>query len=306
LEKDSVYKFDALGRLYYIEYDVNNLGNYSRNCRSFNDDGQLIELKSDKNGFGLEQKFAEDGRLLWTQRTIDAAGYKYTRSTDRNGVPIAASRTDTVKIGNGFKAFSHDTVFFENGRVSSICNRAGERDELGCRFFDSTGLLIKTTLGDSLKLYEFKDNVECYYGLHNRRGDTIVKARFDRINEENQFFLAYNGEKAILLREDGSPMSTNFVKLTDISEINRLYEFSKELFNTEFTDKMKRQREFKVIRTEFIVRHNGKSGVMNDKAEILMTPQYFYSFKPKILRDVIETSVIIGNISSIDHSVGFV
>jgi hypothetical protein len=266
---DSIYRFDFLGRLDIINYDVHNLYNHPKNYRSFHDNGRLSTLNTYKDGVELEQEFAENGRLLLTNHKIDAVGYAHERSEDRNGVPIASRRIDTLINGKATEVVRHDTLYFENGRVSYI-------NDMGVsKTFDSTGLLIKTTQRDSLELREFKDNVECYYGLKNERGDTIVKARFDQIEHENDFMLAFNGKKAIMLQLNGAPMSNNFKALTEVETAYRFPEFSKEDFNTEFIDKMKRKGEVKATDADYIFVDDSKYGLMTSKADILMPAQDF-------------------------------
>jgi hypothetical protein len=274
-KRDSIYRFDELGELQTIYFDMDKSAWMEQNMSNFSN-GQITELKSFKNGVRLAQSYGKNGRLLFTERTIYAPDYTYKRWEDRYGVPISASRTDTMKNGADIKMFKQDTSFFENGRPYSICNRRNEREYLGCLYFDRTGKLVKITPADSLDLHAFKDNVDCYYGLKNKRGDTIVKPRFDRIeNVRGQFWLAYTGENAIVLQPNGALMSTHFTNLTAIHALNETIPFGEYWVNSEKIDSIKRLGVLRNLEQHYTFRDANKVGVMNQKVEIVMPSQYF-------------------------------
>ena len=73
-------------------------------------------------------------------------------------------------------------------------------------------------LPDSVILIPFKDNVECYYGLKNRRGDTILTPQFDQIEPFGQdLFKAKIGTKVVMLRKDGKILTKN--TMNDIAPV---------------------------------------------------------------------------------------
>jgi WG containing repeat len=274
-KRDSTHNFDELGQLHTIYYDMYKSAWREQNMSNFSN-GQLTELKSFKNGVRLEQSYAQNGRLIFTKQVVYAPTYTYERSEDRNGVPITAERTDTLRDNEGIKMFKQDTAFYENGRPYSICNRRNEREYLGCLYFDKMGKLVKTSTPDSLDLVTFKDNVDCYYGLKNKRGDTIIKPRFDRIvNVSGQFWLAYTGEKAIVLQPNGAPMSTPFSALTEIDVLSRTIPFGEFENQSENIDSFRRLDEIKDFERFYTFIDNNKHGLINSKTEIVMPPQYF-------------------------------
>jgi WG containing repeat len=275
-KRDSTYNFDELGRLHTIYYDLDLPTEHERNKATYYSNGQINEMKSLKNGVELAQYYAKSGQLLLTKRIVFAADYTYERWEDRHHVPISATRTDTFRDNVSIKMFERDTSFFENGLPYSICNRRDEYEHLGCQYFDKTGKIIKLTPADSLRLHTFKDNVDCYYGLKNEKGDTIVKPRFDRIEDvDNQFWLAYTGEKAIILQKNGAPMSTNFTKLIDVGTLHRTIPYGERNDYSEKIDSFKRLELIKDVASQYTFIDADKYGIINQKAEVVMPPQYF-------------------------------
>jgi hypothetical protein len=116
-------------------------------------------------------------------------------------LPIQSLRIDTLgKDANPIVRY-WDTLYYDNGKPYKIQSRL-EKENFETQFYHKDGSLAKTVPPDSLKLKVYKDNIDCYYGLVNKRGDTIVKARFDHINsigyKEEAFWRAYLGESLTL------------------------------------------------------------------------------------------------------------
>ncbi len=274
-KRDSMYIFDELGRLKAIDLDLNLPSEEERRWKTFSN-GQLTKQKSFKNDVLLEQSYGVNGQLVLTKRIVYSVDYTYKRWEDRNGVAISAVRTDTFRDGGSLKMFERDTAFWENGRPNSICNRRNEYEYMGCQYFDKTGKLVETTPANSLDLVTFKDNVDCYYGLKNKKGDTIVKPRFDRIeNLDYDLWLAYTGKKAIILQRNGAPIATSFSELTETGALYQTIPYGVEENYSEKMDINKRSEVVRDLKRLYTFTDAGKYGVMNQKTEILMPPQYF-------------------------------
>lgn len=92
-----------------------------------------------------------------------------------------------------------DTVFRENGYLASINIRNG--DERVTLSYDSAGKLRKDL--DEKKLIPFKDNILCAYGFLNELGDTIVSARYDRVERlgiGNIVYKVFVGDRCFILK----------------------------------------------------------------------------------------------------------
>ena len=132
-----------------------------------------------------------------------------------------------------------------------------------------------------MTLIEFKDNVDCYYGLKNSKGDTVVKPRFDRIESmPPQFWHAYTGNSLIVLDENGAPVSHFPPNLTDLS---KLYPISQRFYRDEAgeidqsiigADNARRQYLIDTTTYAYAFSQGNKHGVVTVKGEIVMSPQY--------------------------------
>jgi WG containing repeat len=274
-KNDSSYTFDELGRLETIDYDVLSGNNTKKNMRRFYANGQLKGLISFKNNVYLTQEFSKTGQVLNLQRTIFAPTYTYKRREGKNGVLVSASRTDTLSKGAEPKTFTQDTVFYINGQPYRIYTRGNQPEYWGYQYFTKEGL-PETTLTDSLILHPFKNNVECYYGLSNKRGDTVVQPRFDRIeNIDGQFWLAYTGADALLLQPNGAPISTPFTHLKGIRRLNSTTPYQKGKNNNYWFGGNEHLGRDTLDRDYFEFKDGDKYGVVNRKLDIIVPPQYF-------------------------------
>ncbi len=281
-KKDSSYGYDKLGRLRrkgfgLAEYPTDNAKNVY-----FYPNGGIESIKASQNGKS-EQFFDENGHLLYAFRNKNAPPQYIEQKIDRNGVLIASEKTDST-LYNGKEVELHfDTVYYDNGKVYSTSIKR-HNESFGVQFYAKDGSLLRKTMPDSLNLVLFKDNVNCYFGLKNQKGDTVVKPRFDDIeNFNDDFWAATSGESVIFLDPKGAPMPPFSNK------ISKVYRMTQPI-NKENT---LRFSENKDIQTRYYLQNNSSHyyqfkednnwGIMDGNGKILMPPQYFspfYSFIP--------------------------
>jgi hypothetical protein len=281
--RDSTQFYNALGQLYETEFgnnpDVYNKKNYVK----FYPNGRpLIAITNDKRGRTVK-KFAKDGRLLLSDVTRFTDSSAIYRVEDRNGVPILVGRRDTFEKGEKPRGRISDTSFYDNGRPAIIrCN--GLKDEIyGRKGYHRDGTLAYTMLADSLGLMTFKDNINCYYGLKNRRGDTIVTPIYEEIIRFNDFWVATYGDDLLLFNLDGSKITTAFKHLTSITGLYQTtpeFSFSEGIENI---DLERRRYETFFQPNYYTFQEDGKWGIMDGDGKVVMPPQYFNVAPPNLL-----------------------
>jgi hypothetical protein len=273
-KKDSVYDFNALGVLTHIEYDLDKDNESKDNLVDFYPNGQIFQLQSLKNKVRLHKYFTKDGRLLYAAQAIYAPNYTAYRSIGRTGLPIRSYRVDTLTINNKQQIRFHDTLYFDNGKPYKIELSGDDNVSFGTQYFKDDGSLDKILPPDSLKLIVFKDNVDCYYGLKNKRGDTIVKPRFDRIIDFNEdLWQAYTGEEFMVLQANGAPSSLPFGRLSDLTRV----------YPTETVDKTDVTYGLNIFLEQALIpskmpqyykfAEGNNYGVMTEKGKMIVPPQ---------------------------------
>ena len=130
-----------------------------------------------------------------------------------------ASRSEKGLIGRDSCQWVFDTTFYANKRIKTLGHRIellniqglSESEQqnatryLRQEYYAENGQLLLALLPDSLRLFVFKDNVNCYYGFKNRRGDTLISPRFDNVEKiEENYFLCTEGQNKVFMRLDGS------------------------------------------------------------------------------------------------------
>jgi hypothetical protein len=276
-KKDSAYAFDVLGRLttkrYGLKegyYDIDSLAHFFPN-------GRISSFQKRVEGNKTLKNYASDGRFLstFTEKSMPAA--YFSRLEDGNGVPIKVSRIDTLKGTEEIVTIRYDTTFYANGRPYLIKKMKDGRISLGSFCFNADGSLRESTPPDSLDLISFKDNVDCYYGLKNYRGDTVVKPRFDRIEHFKSFFwAAYTGESAILLDEKGAPMTPPTANMSAITKIMASFDSYHPDKKDTTTDPRAAYIRDNVFKTYFSFMVGEKWGIMAANGALVMPPQYLY------------------------------
>jgi WG containing repeat len=274
-KNDSSTQFDILGRrtskqsksLFALSND-NNSTTYFSNGRVFRD--RRYEKKQ-----LTETTFTEDGKLE-SQTLIQYFPMSvYFKITDEKGLPLSSNRVDTIELGSEKSYLRFDTLFHANGKPAMISG-FNDGTSLGSVFLKEDGALVKTIRPDSLNLTEFKDNVDCNYGLKNHRGDTVVKPKFDRIEWISDYFwVAYLGESAFLFNQNGAPMAPPFAKMSNIKRLyaaDNGYEGNMALrnsYNANIVSLVDNQKAY------FSFDSGEEHGVMDEKGNLVMPPQFF-------------------------------
>jgi hypothetical protein len=273
-KKDSLKLFDQLGRLQTVFYGLGDDYYRSDSARSFYTNGQLRTLSIDTNGVNIRKDYDENGEINYNYTQKRTPLRVESRNTGKNGVPIMATRMDSVLINDEMVRFNFDTLFYPNGQPSKIEKRSSKSGLLGTNIYDEAGKLVHTVPADSLNLIIFKDNVDCYYGLKTIRGDTVVKPRFDRINqEENLFFAAYTGENAVLLDRKGALMPSPVSRLSLVTKMRALSSTSYS-YRLKMDSKVKSLSDLLPSKRYFTFMEGENFGVMSEKGSLVMTPQY--------------------------------
>ena len=226
---DSSHSYDVQGHLRAVYYDKGKTEKgvvYQSLSYSYYATGVLNRRSyttlADED---VTERFSEKGAFL--KRIVArlfAPSVNYEVETDSDGRKIAATKTDSSAYLQDTTYRVYDTVFYTNGQVFSLkthkkTDKVGVLDESYTeKYYHKNGALFIDLLPDSVGLVPFKDNVECYYGLKNRRGDTILTPQFDQIELLSADLLkAKIGTKVMMLRKDGKILTKN--EMNDITPV---------------------------------------------------------------------------------------
>jgi hypothetical protein len=280
--EDSIYIFDAMGRFKEKRFGFGKYGFSSDNSVSFYANGHVDERHSRVKNRYLEQSYAENGDLLKTLEVNNYLFGNYTQTRNGKGQLASAVRVDTsvsknkrAEADEELPVLKHDTTFFANGRPFKTTILDGDDTFLGGFYYNADGTVFKALQPDSVKLIEFKDNVDCYYGLRNKRGDTVVAPKFDNIHyRENDFWEAAVGNSITLFKPNGEPMPIFAPNLTDISRMWSIR--SKNEFENIVREPMPNNLDLKKYLTTLYTFTSGdKHGIVTGEGTIVRPPQYF-------------------------------
>ena len=279
--KDSTYIFDGLGRLREIWYQPNET-THTPNV-SYYSNGEIKE-RFQKTPMGtIIEEFKDNGdfivRVVWQNISPTI---KYCIRMDKYGKVLRSTKTDTLSIIKDTKTYLvYDTVFYSNGRIMSVDNdkrieHIGRTDyeQLVKKDYTSDGTLQLDLLPDSLDLIPFKDNVDCYYGLKNKHGDTIYPARFDQINGFNgNFWLVYQGTEVVLMRRDGkilshTPMNNLYLLNCPFNETQDLHSRMHNPYAPNHWVSLTKYPPY------FTFKLGDKYGIMDRNGLVILPPQY--------------------------------
>jgi hypothetical protein len=272
-KKDSVYLFDELGEI-RVKYYLLNKNRFKKNGdKAFYANGQLMFSHLDTNQLLETARYEEDGRRTFFVTKINKPHVTYERYFDSQDRSVTFKRIDTITNGKKISLLSHDTIFYDNGLPYQISVQKdyNNRELVESKWYNKDGSLAKSLLHDSLRLVIFKDNIDCFYGLKNKQGDTIVQPRFDRIKGFNDdFWAAYSGKSIILLNADGSPMTPVTTQLSEVSTLRRHNVFFTQSWNMD----SRRSDLIKPFVNYYSFKEGDKFGVMTEKGTLVMPPQY--------------------------------
>ncbi|MBL7813535.1 MAG: WG repeat-containing protein [Saprospiraceae bacterium] len=291
--RDSFYFFDVKGRLRTREAGLKKQKNsMSDEERKYDEtveyfpNGQYQTIVMKKNGQYIEQRFDEKGKLMRVKLESHTPSVYRERTIVEHGKTRLSRKIDTL-IQNGKSIINfYDTVFYNNGNIYAVSLMQklddGYMDVLSKKYYNLNGKLVASELPDSVKLKSFKDNIDCYYGLKNRQGDTIWAAQFDHIEFEDKpaFIKAFVGNRCTLLHLDGSPVR---MSINNLSDWDVIYNETKEnyiLIDTyDYVNSDKELDDLLALERNVLFRFtttDGQFGVMNGEMEMVIPPQYIY------------------------------
>ena len=288
-KQDSTYVYDALGQLRVVYYD-NDRTNYGNDLSNAVKDWNRIpsltyafngllrtHIYKTAKGENVAEHFNRKGIL--ENRTVEYwqhPSVKYTVITDEEGRKTNASKIDSSTFVMDSTYTLYDTSFYANGQIATLNHyKSGEHEENYVqKYFTKEGVLFHEGLPESVRLMAFKDNVDCYYGLKNRRGDTIFKPRFDQVNLlVGDIFEAKEGTKSIPISIDGKILSTT--AMTRIAPIGVKKDYGGLKYmsdNTLFYDQTYMILDAYPQYLSFKV--GDKFGLMNYQGTTILPPQY--------------------------------
>ena len=279
---DSTYNFDAFGRLRTVLYPPNeafwfpNIGYY------FN--GEIKQRFIQTSTGSLLETFKLNGAL--NTRRIEkklSPMVSYITETDDKGNILYAERSDTlIPKGDSTVFMQYDTAFYVNGGIFSTNQQKityvnSRRDYADWRekSYNQGGDLRLDVLKGAHYLTAFKDNVDCYYGLKNEKGDTIYPAQFDQVERlfMGDFWLAHQGTQVKLIREDGSLLTD--LPMTQIEPIESSYN-TFQYHKIMQSNKRNAEIWYHLMDNPdyFTFQSGGKFGVMGSNGNVILPPQY--------------------------------
>ena len=279
-KEDSSYIFDIVGQLEKKIY----LKKGAESSVAYYANGRIWHSFTQENGVFFSKRYDKNGQLLMTtyeKQTPSVSSRREVR--DRNNVLISATRIDSLVLDNQPIVREYDSLFYENGRLQAVFHSQNRMDFLGTKteslgayYFNPDGSIFKSVKPDSLQLIPFKDNVDCYYGLKKKNGDTIVKPRFDHIEDVGfGYRAAYIGNSGILLSPEGAPMTPPSARLSAVERLNR-YRAELVEFNLKRTDEDTQRRlnnQARIPTDYFSFADGEKYGLMRHDGTLVMAPQ---------------------------------
>jgi hypothetical protein len=293
---DSLYQYDARQKITEKEYK-----NYKRsqNNKSFkyltygylNADSSLeyhtngqvkrISIRSAERFIKTELAFDNKGNLMYSiENQGDIFENIYTIRRDEKGRVRYTSNEIFEAKSRKINSKITDTFYFPNGQIQEITYyKENDRSSLDSqKMYNDKGILVESWV-DSLAGQPFKDNIDCLYGLKNKKGDTIVPPKYERIEnigDVNRYF-AYTGNTCVLLRKDGSIVPT-----PAMSDISLTYDNTRPYYNElvnempPFSYKIPLQPTDLRYRTPYFSYTIGnKTGIIDRYGNVILPPQYF-------------------------------
>jgi WG containing repeat len=283
--KDSLINYDAFGRLLNKRLSYSDGDFDEKNLVIYFANGRVFIRFSFKNNVEIRQSYDDAGNLSELTQTTYSRNRAFTQKMNGKGKIFSSSRIDTLASPKNKQQYAEepsvlqfDTLFYDNGRPFNTTLKGNEAELLNGFYFNADGSIAKTMTPDSLKLIKFKDNVDCYYGLKNRRGDTIVPPKFDRIDDYNDsIWEAYQGNSATLFKLDGTPMPVFSKNLTGISSLRAFPEKYADILKGDAF--VSAELDLKNLLTRrFVFNEGDKTGVVTSEGVVERTPQYLGLF----------------------------
>jgi hypothetical protein len=280
-KQDSIYEFDILGKLREKHFGWNkDEPQYWEKTKMWDStvvfyvSGGVKELFSNRNNQRIEYSFDEEGKLNRKHQIWHLSSRELRKTWYGKNVLSQSSRTDTLEIKPALVLREYDTTFYQNGNVFSTKIESRDHAIFEGKIYRPDGSLYQLTPADSLKLRKFKDNVDCYYGLENNRGDTIVKPKFDRIEVVNtDLWAAYLGNSITLFDRNGAPIKSFAKQLLSFQKLENVYSENMTVFSEEMTEAEAFEQYEKRQKTYFAFKDGNQYGVVDEKGTIVLPLQ---------------------------------
>ncbi len=280
---DSTYNFDKLGRLQYKNYLPKGGKDQKRTEINYYSNQKVKTISTWQQEDEEFWVYDETGALeIHAEKKQIAPFVFYITAYDgQNRKRVSRKEIQGYVYRNDSTTLFMDTIFYENGRIYKIQTEAG-RDILNFAEYQPNGQQIAPLFPDSLRLFPFKDNYNCYYGLKNRRDDTLFSPRFDNVQPlcHEDLWAVQIGSQVQLWRKDGKQLSTNAMNglrnLKDesgwhnrkiINFRNQISDFNKNYWENDGTPDT-RNAAFFNFKTE------SGNGIIAADGKVVLPPQY--------------------------------
>ncbi len=282
--KDSVYYYRQLGGLFakkYSFYEGNNPKIVDSTVLYFVE-GSVSAMRIVRNDEYIQIYFDKNGKVENKVVRKDVPSFNYVL-IEVNNQKVKTFRRDTQVIGKDSFYAIFDTLFYPNKQIWTVehnlspfntSNRMFYEDNAQYskrEYYDKKGQLLLSVLPDSLRFIPFKDNVNCYYGFKNRRGDTLIAPRFDDIQKiYDDYFICEEGQTKTVMRANGEIVKTG--KMQMVKPIGRINDNGMRGItegNYTFLNKLRGDNI-----NLFVYKEGNKYGVFDKKGRVIVPPQY--------------------------------
>ncbi len=278
--KDSTFFYDILERLAIKQYFFEGKNNDS--TVYYYSDGTLSGTQTRRDSLLILKQFEKSGNTL-TKIYEFFPFLHYTIQRDEKG-RIRASKFKIERNGNDTFRFNYDTTYYAGNRIKSIEHNSFKyaawdsysfwNDNMNYEkqeYYSPDGQLLVAQIPDSLRLFPFKDNIDCYYGFKNRSGEVIISPRFDNVKRSDfMHFICDDGTNQVLMRLDGKIIANQ-----KMQNIRGVY---KDNFNGSYENNAYRETFMSSWRyrsyANYAFNVDDKYGLIDTLGHILLPPQY--------------------------------
>jgi hypothetical protein len=294
---DSSYRYNGDGSVssksYFLKKGVNHYFYQGDSTVIFYPNGQVNSLTSSKPSSLWSKQFDKNGRLTKEYTVIISPFHLCVNERNGEGILVYSGRKDTIFRQKDSIARHSDSLFYPNGRlkmVKILDTKWSKNAPMNYRsyepfaslpphirydIYDADGKLVSKIPPDSLALQIFKDNIDCYYGFKNGRGDTIIAPRFDHIlSIDIDHFAAYEGDICQIYRADGTRLAASM----SLSDAGKVFEMGKiELirdYQNEYMQRFSDKNDGSELSKYFFVKVGSKIGLIDREGKTVIPPQY--------------------------------
>ncbi len=280
--KDSLYIYSEMGLVVTKKFGFSSPGKTPDSIVFFYPTGRFRSVKTEKNGIINRVNFTETGEVQSKYFSKTAPSVYWTCETFFDGTPRESKRRDTSLVDKEEYVRLYDTLFYGNGQPFNITHREGKEkkqsDYTMTKYFNKDGTLIESILPDSLILSPFKDNVDCYYGLKNEKGDTIVRPSFDHVSvQRNENLIkTYIGDVCTLYNLDGSKLTQPVKNLRNIgilSKVNASINYDYSFVNDVSKSRIEEMAKQRMQKYFAFVDSDHKYGIVDKNQNIVIAAQ---------------------------------